>query len=215
MDPARQFPRIESRRRTCASLALTAVATLIVSCGAASGPTSSSTSTPTTAPSFTPAATVTPAPSSTAAASSNELTALAAQVYPPCTPATCAASGSMFTTCEAGSSGSDVFASCPLTPRLATQLQAVAASVVSAPDPLGGGQDPEWTTETFAATPSSTGGVVHVTLGVGQGNPEKLDLVVLLTGSQLLVDDIYCTGSDPVAGDAFADGWVARSACST
>ncbi len=186
---------------------------LIVSCGAASGPTSSPTGTPTAAPSFTPTPTVTPVPSSTAAASSNELTALAAHVYPPCTPATCAGS-SMFTTCDAGASGSDVFASCPFTPRLATQLHTDAAGAVSAPDPLGGGQDPEWTTETFAATPSRTGGVVHVLLGFGPGtNPEKLDLVVLLTGSQLLVDDIYCTGSDPATGDAFADGWITRSVC--
>jgi hypothetical protein len=30
----------------------------------------------------------------------------------------------------------------------------------------------------------------------------------------LLVDDIYCTGSDPASGDAFADGWLTRSVCS-
>jgi hypothetical protein len=192
-----------------------AVAMLIGSCGAASGPKSSLTGTPTSAPTFTPTPTVTPVPSSTAAASTNELSALAAQVYPPCTPATCAGSA-RFTTCDAGASGADVFSSCPLTPRLATQLQADTAGAVSAPDPLGGGQDPEWTTETFAAAPSNTGGVVHVSLGFGPGtNPEKLDLVVLLTGSQLLVDDIYCTGSDPASGDAFADGWLTRSVCST
>ena len=64
--------------------------------------------------------------------------------------------------------------------------------------------------------PSSTGGVVQVSLGFGPGtNPEKVDLVVLLTGSQLLVDDIYCTGSDPATGDAFGDGWLTRSVCST
>ncbi len=122
----------------------------------------------------------------------------------------------MFTTCDAGASAADVFASCPLTPRLAAQLQADTAAAVSAPDPLGGGQDPEWTTETFAAAPSSTGGVVHVSLGFGTAtNPEKLDVVVLLTGSQLLVDDIYCTGTDPAGGDAFAGGWLTRSDCST
>ncbi len=122
----------------------------------------------------------------------------------------------MFTTCDAGASGADVFASCPLTPRLTTQLQTDTAGAVSAPDPLGGGQDPEWTTETFAAAPSNTGGVVHVSLEFGQGiNPERLDLVVLLTGSQLLVDDIYCTGTDPASGDAFAGGWLTRSVCST
>lgn len=204
-----------SRRRCSAALTLIAIATLlIVSCGAASEPTPSSTGAPTTAPTFTPAPTVTPAPSSTAAATNNELSALAAQVYPRCTPATCAGT-SMFTTCDAGSSGSDVFASCQFTSRLSTQLQTEAASIVSAPDPLGGGQDPEWATETFAAVPSTSGGVIHVSLGFGPGtSPENLDLVVVLMGSQLLVDDIYCTGSDPSSADVFTDGWLTRSVCS-
>lgn len=122
----------------------------------------------------------------------------------------------MFTTCDAGSSGADVFALCPLTMRLLRQLQADVAGVPSAPDPLGGGQDPEWTDKTATAVPSATGGIVHVTLGSGPATTtEKLDLVVLLQGTRLLVDDLYCTGADPTAGDAYAPGWLDRSACTS
>lgn len=122
----------------------------------------------------------------------------------------------MFTTCDAGSSGSDVFAPCPLTSRLATQLQDDVAGTPSAPDPLGGGQDAEWATETFDAVPSSTGGTIHVSLGFGAGTAlEKIDLLVVLRGSDLQVDDIYCTGSDPEATDAFVPGWLTRSVCSS
>ncbi len=122
----------------------------------------------------------------------------------------------MFTTCTAGSSGADVFALCPLTTRLSGQLKSEVAGVPSAPDPLGGGQDPEWTTEMVTAVPSATGGVAHVTLGTGPGaTTEKLDLIVVLQGSQLLVDDLYCTGADPTTGDVFAPGWLARSVCTS
>ena len=121
----------------------------------------------------------------------------------------------MFTTCDAGSSGADVFAPCPLTPRLATQLQDDVAGTPSAPDPLGGGQEPEWATETFNAVPSSTGGVIHVSLGFGAGTaPEKIDLLVVLRGSELEVDDVYCTGADPETTDAFVPDWLTRSVCS-
>ena len=40
----------------------------------------------------------------------------------------------------------------------------------------------------------------------------KYDLVVTVHGSQLLVDDIYCTGTDPT-DDVYATGWVVRSVC--
>jgi len=97
-----------------------------------------------------------------------------------------------------------------------TQLGNDVAGVVSAPDPLGGGQDPGWSTETFDPQPSSTGGTVHVSLGFGQGSPvEKIDLLVVLQGSDLLVDDIYCTGADPESTDAYAPGWLARSVCAS
>jgi hypothetical protein len=64
--------------------------------------------------------------------------------------------------------------------------------------------------------PSPTGGIAHVVLGFGGGTTmEKYDIVVIVQGSQLLVDDIYCTGTDPTAGDVYAAGWVTRSVCST
>ena len=50
-------------------------------------------------------------------------------------------------------------------------------------------------------------------LGVGAGNTtEKYDLVGSQS-SQLLVDDIYCTGTDATADDVYAAGWVTRSVC--
>ena len=52
----------------------------------------------------------------------------------------------MFTTCDAASAEeSDVFADCPLTPTLEIQLRDDVGASPSAPDPLGGGQDSEWT----------------------------------------------------------------------
>jgi hypothetical protein len=188
----------------------------LVSCGSPSSATANATNTGgRTTPSSSPTATLTPAPASTAAATLDELTAVASMVYPACTPANCAGDA-MFTTCDASSSGPDVFAPCPLTSRLVTQLKSEVDGVASAPDPLGGGQDPEWITETVTATPSSTGGVADVTLGFGPGTTtESYDLVVILQGSQLVVDDLYCTGSDPATGDAYVAGWVDRSVCTS
>jgi len=122
----------------------------------------------------------------------------------------------MFTTCDAAASSTDVFAGCPLTPKLATQLEDDVAGVANAPDPLGGGQNPEWATEAFSASPSATGGVVHVTLGFGTGAaPEKLDLLMVVQGSVLLVDDISCTGGAQNGTDAYSPGWLARSVCAS
>jgi hypothetical protein len=121
----------------------------------------------------------------------------------------------MFTTCDAASvEQSDVFASCPLTATLEIQLRDDVETSVNAPDPLGGGQDPEWPSEKFTPDPSSTGGVVHVTLGTG-ASAERLDLVMAVQGSELLVDDILCTGTDPEGNDAVAPGWLARSTCTS
>ena len=141
---------------------------LLAACGSPANPTANVTSTP--APAATPAATATPtpAPSATPAATVDELTVVASLVYPACTPANCAGDA-MYTTCDAGSSGPDVFASCPLTAHSLAQIKHDVDGVPSAPDPLGGGQDPEWATETVTASPSSTGGIVHVTLGFGPG----------------------------------------------
>lgn len=121
----------------------------------------------------------------------------------------------MFTTCDAASAeASDVFADCPLTATLELQLRDDVGGSLNAPDPLGGGQNPEWTAEKFTAEPSATGGVVHVTLSTGTTS-EKLDLVMVVAGSQLLVDDISCTGADPEVSDAMTPGWLARSTCTS
>ena len=196
---------------------LLVVGMLLVACGAPANPTESATGTATVSPSLSGTATPTPtpAPTTTAAATANELTAVASVVYPACTPASCAG-GAMFTTCDAGSSGSDVFASCPLTVRLAAQLTGDVAGIPSAADPLGGGQDPEWTTESVTATPTATGGIDHVTLGFGPGTTmEKHDLLIVVQGSKLVVDDLYCTGTEVDTTDAYAAGWLNRSVCTT
>jgi hypothetical protein len=53
-----------------------------------------------------------------------------------------------------------------------------------------------------------------VTLGFGPGQiMATIDLVVVVQGSQLLVDDIYCTGTDPGGTDAYAAGWLTRAVC--
>jgi hypothetical protein len=185
----------------------------LISCGSPANPTAGATGTATPAPTFAATATPSAAPASTAAATGDELNVVASMVYPPCTPANCAGDA-MFTTCDAASSGPDVFAACPLTARLVAQLKSEVDGVASAPDPLGGGQDPEWTTQSVTTTPSPTGGIAHVVLGFGAGTTaERYDLLVIVQGSQLLVDDIYCTGSDPTADDVYAAGWVTRSVC--
>ncbi len=188
-------------------------AVMLVSCGPSASPSASTTSTPTVAPTPDQVATPTPTPATTAAATADELSAVASMLYPACTPANCAGDA-MYTTCDASSPGPDVFAPCPLTTKLDSQLKSDVDGVASAPDPIGGGQDPEWQTEAVTAMPSATGGVVQVTLGFGPGTaPEKYDLVVVLQGSQLLVNDIYCVGSDPAGADVFAAGWLDRSVC--
>ncbi|HEY6470405.1 MAG TPA: hypothetical protein VI434_11625 [Candidatus Dormibacteraeota bacterium] len=201
-------------RRFAGLLAVTAMCTVVAtaSCGTAGAPASTGTNSPQSTPPQIPTLSSTPPPSTTAAPTASELLRVARLIYPACTPSTCAGSF-MFTTCDAASAEeSDVFADCPLTPTLEIQLRDDVGASPSAPDPLGGGQDPEWTAEEFAAQPSATGGVVEVSLGVGAA-AEKLDLVMIVQGSQLLVNDLYCTASGPDGGDAIAPGWLERSTC--
>ncbi len=201
-------------RRFPGLFAVTAVCTVvaITSCGASGAPTRTGTNSPQATQAQVPTLSSTPPPSTTAAPTASELLRVAGLVYPPCTPSTCAGS-STFTTCDAASAEeTDVFADCPLTPTLEIQLRDDVGASPSAPDPLGGGQDPEWTAERFSAAPSATGGVVEATLGVGTAS-ERLDLVMIVQGSQLLVNDLYCTASGPDGGDAMAPGWLARAAC--
>lgn len=190
-------------------------AALLVSCGSSITPTANATTTSTVSTTPSETATATSEPPTTAGATVAELSAVASLVYPACTPDNCAGNA-MFTTCAAGASGVDVFASCRLTPRLLAQLKLDISGIPSAADPLGGGQDPEWTTKTVTATPSATGGVAHVVLGFGPGTRiESIDLEIVGQDGQLLVDDISCTGTDPAGADAYAAGWLDRSVCSS
>lgn len=159
----------------------------------------------------TPTAAPTPTAVPTAAATSAQLAAVAAAVYPACHSA-CQGQGTNYTVCDSGSS-SPRWADCPLTARLVTQLQADVQGVPSAAEPLGGGQDPYWATESVTSTPSVSGGVAHVVLGFGNGPSSHTDLVVVATNGQLLVDDLYCTSSNAATADAYAPGWLNRSTC--
>ncbi|HEX6537718.1 MAG TPA: hypothetical protein VF155_00875 [Candidatus Dormibacteraeota bacterium] len=108
----------------------------------------------------------------------------------------------------------DLLAPCPLTPRLSQQLEAVTSNITSAPDPLGGGQEQEFTSEAFTAEPGTSGGTVHATLALVGGTDAKTDLVFVTNGGKLLLDDVYCTGKDPASTDAYAAGWLSRATCS-
>ena len=182
-------------------------------CGAVTSPT------PTATPQATsiPSASATPTPS-LAATTSAQLEAVAMSVYPPCTSNICSSHGTKFTTCASGMTATtaqpgDPFSACPLTPRLKQQFK--NESVPSGADPLGGGQDEEFISESFSSAPSASGGVVHVTLSFeGNGN-DRPDLVLVDSAGTLLVDDIYCTGQDPSSTDAYASGWLNRSTCSS
>lgn len=177
----------------------------------AATPTPSPSSTPLPTPSPTAAPTPTPLPAATVA----QLVAVAEAVYPACAGSSaCAAAGTKYTTCDSARP-SLLGPRCPLTARLSSALQAAISGVTSAPDPLGGGQDPEWATESITADVTGTGGVAHVALGFGPGTTsERHDLLIVLDGGRLLVDDIYCTGSSPATTDAYAPGWLNRSTCS-
>src|ERR1039457_7236934 len=98
------------RRRCGGACASLIVLILLVSCGSPANPTAGATNTPAirSTPSQTPAST--PSPTTTADATVCELTAIAALVYPNCTPANCVG-GAMFTTCDGSSSGADGVAS--------------------------------------------------------------------------------------------------------
>ena len=109
------------------------------------------------------------------------------------------------------------FGLCPFTPRLQLQLTTDAAGGDAGggpADPIGGGQDPEWPSEAITVTPSATGGVAEVTF-VDGANTFKTDLVIVSSGGMLLVDDIYCAGTDPGTTDAYAAGWDLRATCNS
>jgi hypothetical protein len=93
------------------------------------------------------------------------------------------------------------------------QFNGNKSGVISAPDQLGGGQDPFWNTEAITAEATLNGGIAHVILGVGGGTTGKFDLFIVIQANHLVVDDIYCTGQNPTTSDAYAPGWLSRSTC--
>ena len=188
------------------------LASLIAACGGSASPSAPASSTTASGSSTQRGA--------TGPATSTQLQAAAAKVYPPCLASTCSARGATFTTCDSGGlSGSvgamgDTLAPCPLTDRMRQQLQADTDGVTSAPDPLGGGQEELFTSESFTEEPSGTGGVVHASLVAVGGGTAKTDLVFANNGSGLQLDDVYCTGHDRATTDAYAAGWLTRATCS-
>ena len=199
-------------RGVSAAFAL-AIACLIAACGGSEGSPDTTSGPAGTAP---PSSTATPAAQAPTAA---QLQAAAAAVYPACVAPTCA-TGAKFTTCDSGYSGQqgvmgDKLTTCPLTSRLLQQLETITTGVANAPDPLGGGQAEQFTSESFTVVPSSSGGTVHAVLTpTGGGGSTSTDLVFVVSGSKLLLDDVYCTSKDPSTTDAYVAGWLTRATCS-
>lgn len=138
------------------------------------------------------------------AVSASDLVAVAALIYP--------AVNGEYVTCDFGFGGDTRYSHCPVTSRLNDRLLTVFTGI-SAPEPLGGGQDPEWTSESLTADPKGAGGVAHVVLTKPASPPSRYDLVIIRSDGKLLVDDIYCTGADPATSSIYADGWSGRYAC--
>lgn len=166
---------------------------MLAGCGTSSAPLAQTSSNPASA-----SAPAKPVPT-------GELMAVAAQIYP--------LQAGRYVTCDAGSGGSTRYSQCPVTTRLRDRLLTVFAGHISAPEPLGGGQDPEWPTESITADPSGTGGVAHVVLTKPASPSSHYDLVIISSGGNLLVDDIYCTGSTPESSSIYVAGWMDRFAC--
>lgn len=185
---------------------------LVAACGGSPGSPGTASS---QAGSPTPLNTVTPAAHAPTVA---QLQAAATLVFPACVAQTCA-SGAKFATCDSGYSGQqgvmgDKLTTCPLTSRLLQQLETVTAGAASAPSAVGGGQDEQFTAETFTAVPGASGGTVHAVLTpIGGGASAAIDLVFVTSGAKLLLDDVYCTGKDPATTDAYAVGWLTRATC--
>lgn len=134
-----------------------------------------------------------------------DLVKVAAHIYP--------FEGGRYVSCDNGRSGPTRYSNCPLTARLNDRLLTVFSGFISAPEPLGGGQDPEWAAESATAEPTGTGGVVHVSLAKPNETGSRYDLVVILSKGQLVVDDIYCTGADPTTSSIYVPGWMNRFHC--
>jgi len=134
-----------------------------------------------------------------------KLVAVAEQVYPACGANQCGDAN--YTTCDGGFFEP---ATCPTTPRLEARFATICAAWVhDCPDMFGGGGDPVWSTESITADPNGTGGgVASVVLGYPGEADWDVDLVIVSSGGDLLVDDIYPTGDDPQTSDAYSGNWM-------
>ena len=195
-------------RRLALAAGAASLGGLFAACGGSAGPYATSST-----PSVSSSTATTTEPPTVA-----QLQAAAAAVYPACLSPVCA-NGAKFTTCDSGLSGQqgvmgEALTTCPITTRLRQQLETVTAGVASAPDPLGGGRDAQFTSESFTAVPGAQGGTVHAMLTLyGGGASAAIDLVFVTGGSKPLLEDVYCTGKDPGTTDAYAAGWLARATC--
>ena len=115
--------------------------------------------------------------------------------------------------CDNAYGGPSRYTHCPVTQRLNDRLIDVFSGFLSAPEPLGGGQDPEWATESISAETGGTGGVAHVALAKPNSAPSRYDLIIIRQGGKLLVDDVYCTGADAKTSSIYLDGWMDRYGC--
>ena len=190
---------------------------VIAGCGGSTSPTP--TLSARAAPTPQPTA-VLPTPTPTNAP--DPLSVVAAATFPPCPDPVCVGHGANYTTCDSGLTGAtpiagNPFGLCPFSQRLQQQLtkDIQGGDAGGGPgDAVGGGQDPEWLTETITVSPTGTGGVAEVTLVVG-ANTSKTDLVIVSSGGTLLVDDIHCAGTSPSTTDAYVPGWDLRAACNS
>jgi hypothetical protein len=76
---------------------------------------------------------------------------------------------------------------CPITARLKKRLTQAGITLCQCENPAPSIE--------ATGTPTETGGIAHVVLGY-QPNQIKMDLVIVLVGGKLLVDDELCTGGD-------------------
>jgi len=75
---------------------------------------------------------------------------------------------------------------CPFTERLKARLAAAKITLCACQNPAS--------SLDVTASPTQMGGIAHVVLGYGAA-PIKLDLVIVRSGGQFLVDDELCTGA--------------------
>lgn len=170
---------------------------MVAACGNSSAPENGASSSQAPNPTL-----VSPSPTLVPAA---DLIAVAAKIYPN--------RAGQYVTCDSGYGGSTRYSQCPVTARLNDRLLTVFAGYISAPEPLGGGQDPEWPAESITADAIGAGGVAHVVLTKPASPSSRYDLVIISSGGKLLVDDIYCTGADPASSSIYVDGWRNRFGC--